>query len=159
MTDDKKPTCCREFDPSTMDEKEISLDGKLFLKSRYACIFHIPINMGSAMKKACKIAADSGSMPENALWLCDENSPWGADLYIEVAKDIPGANIAKLDGKYLAKVFDGEYREMPQWIAKMKAYVAEKGQKTDKILVYYTTCPKCSKLYGHNYVCLMAKIG
>ncbi len=158
MENDQKEPCCRKFDPASLDEKEINLNGRKFLKKRYACLFHIPLNLSSVMKKACATASGEQAMPEDALWLCDENSSWGADLYLEVNKDLKEQEMSSLDGQYLCKIFDGAYREMPNWIKEMKEFVEKQGKKTDKILAYYTTCPKCAKIYGHNYVGLLAKI-
>ena len=158
MNNETKDQCCKEFNPDSLDGKEINLNGRKFLKKRYACFFHVPINIGQVMKQTCAIASEAQAMPEDALWLCDENSPWGADLYLEINKDLPGQITSSLDGIYLCKIFDGPYKEMPKWIEEMKEFVEKKGKKTDKILAYYTTCPKCSKKYGHNYVGLLAKI-
>ena len=41
----------------------------------------------------------------------------------------------------------------------MQQYLAERDMKFDKLLCYYTTCPKCAKQYGKNYVVLLAKLG
>lgn len=158
MEKEQNELCCRKFDPNSLDGKEINLNGRHFLKKRYSCFFHIPINLSSVMKNTCAIASQAQAMPEDALWLCDENSLWGADLYLEVNKDLEGQKLSSLDGEYLCKVFDGNYREMPNWIKEIKEFVEKKGKKTDKILAYYTTCPKCAKAYGHNYVGLLAKI-
>jgi uncharacterized protein (UPF0212 family) len=40
----------------------------------------------------------------------------------------------------------------------MQKYVTERGQKAERILVGYTTCPKCAKVYGENYVVLYAQL-
>jgi hypothetical protein len=33
-----------------------------------------------------------------------------------------------------------------------------KDKEIEKIYFYYTTCPKCAKLYGKNYTVIFAKI-
>ena len=45
-----------------------------------------------------------------------------------------------------------------EWIKEMAEYVAEKGKTVKKYYFYYTTCPKCAKTYGHNYVVAFAKV-
>jgi hypothetical protein len=40
----------------------------------------------------------------------------------------------------------------------MQAYVSEQGKTPKKMYFYYTTCPKCAKKYGKNYVVLLAQI-
>ena len=90
--------------------------------------------------------------------LSDENSLWGADVYIEVTKDIPGANMATISGTFLCKVFEGPYRNMRKWIAEMKDFVRSKGKTIRKLYFFYTTCPKCAKKYGKNYVAILAQV-
>ena len=96
--------------------------------------------------------------PEPAVILTDENSLWGADVYIEVTKDIPGANMATISGTFLSKVFEGPYRNVRQWITEMKNYVEGKGKSIRKLYFFYTTCPKCAKKYGKNYVVILARL-
>ena len=90
--------------------------------------------------------------------LSDENSLWGADVYIEVTKDIPGARMATISGTFVSKVFEGPYQNMRKWVEEMKTFVAAKGKAFSKLYFYYTTCPKCAKKYGKNYVVLLAQI-
>ena len=75
-----------------------------------------------------------------------------------VEKEVPDANNVKLSGTFLTKVFDGPYNAVPKWIKQMDEYVAEKGRKTKKYYFHYTTCPKCAKIYGHNYVVAFAQV-
>lgn len=36
--------------------------------------------------------------------------------------------------------------------------VAGKGKKAIKYYFYYTTCPKCARKYGHNYIVAFAEV-
>jgi len=40
----------------------------------------------------------------------------------------------------------------------MKAWLAGEGKNFSKLYFYYTTCPKCQKKYGKNYVVLLAQV-
>jgi hypothetical protein len=40
----------------------------------------------------------------------------------------------------------------------MKEYVENKEKSLKKLYFSYTTCPKCAKAYGKNYVVLFAQI-
>jgi hypothetical protein len=40
----------------------------------------------------------------------------------------------------------------------MTDYVRERGKTLKKLYFFYTTCPKCAKYYGKNYVVLLAQI-
>ncbi len=43
--------CCPRFNPEPWDEKEITLQDRMFLKDRARSIFHIPLNFGGVMTK------------------------------------------------------------------------------------------------------------
>jgi hypothetical protein len=40
----------------------------------------------------------------------------------------------------------------------MGEYVKSRGREVKKLYFYYTTCPKCAKKYGKNYVVLLAEV-
>ena len=149
--------CCPRFNPDPWDEKEIEWEDKKFVKDRVRSIFHIPINFGSVMKRNVELIEAADAKPEEMVVLSDENSLWGADVYIGVTKDVPSARMATISGTFLSKVFEGSYSKMKQWIDEMKQYVASEDKKLKKLYFYYTTCPKCAKKYGKNYVVLLAK--
>jgi hypothetical protein len=150
--------CCKKFDPLPWDEKEIAFQNKLFLKDRVLSIFHIPLNFGQVMARNMEKIQKAGALAEEPLMLSDENSMWGSDVYIAVDKNVPGANMAKISGNFLAKVFEGGYKDMGGWIKQMDEFVKSKGKASKKLYFYYTTCPKCAKVYGKNYVVLLAEV-
>ena len=149
--------CCSRFNPDPWDEKEIEWEDKKFVKDRVKSLFHIPINFGSVMKRNAELIEAADAKPEEMIVLSDENSLWGADVYISVTKDVPSARMTTISGTFLSKVFEGSYRKMKQWIDEMKQYVASEDKKLKKLYFYYTTCPKCAKKYGKNYVVLLAQ--
>jgi hypothetical protein len=101
-------------------------------------------------------ATDAGT--ESRIIPTDENSAWGADVYFEVSKDIPNARMVNQSGTFLTKVFEGPYREIGIWEEEMKAYVSAQEKHLRKMYFYYTTCHKCAKKYGKNYVVILAEI-
>ena len=149
--------CCPRFDPAPWDGKTIQWENKRFLKDRVTSIFHIPLNFGSVMTRGMGVICAAGANPENIVVLTDETSPWGADLYIEVTKDIPGARMATISGTFLSKVFEGPYRNMGKWIKEMTSIVTAGDKSIEKLYFFYTTCPKCAKKYGKNYVVILAR--
>jgi hypothetical protein len=46
----------------------------------------------------------------------------------------------------------------PKWAQQMSDHVAARGRSLEKLYFGYTTCPKCAKAYGKNYVVLFAKV-
>jgi hypothetical protein len=150
--------CCPSFRPETWNEKEVSWQGKLFAKDRVRSFLHIPLNYGSVLRKNLRQIEAVNAAPEERLVLSQENSLWGADIYVAVTKEVAGLAITSLSGRFLAKVFEGPYKNIPDWIRNMKEYVASKGIEMKQLYFYYTTCPKCAKKYGKNYVVLLARV-
>jgi hypothetical protein len=154
-----KPTgCCPPFDPAPWDEKEFTWNNKLFVQDHILSFMHMPLTLnGKVMKNAKKIIKAEADIPEY-LMLVDENSKWGADIYIEVSKEVPAVKMITMSGTFLTKVFEGPYKYIGVWAKEMDAYVKSKGKTTDKLYYFYTTCPKCAKVYGKNYVVLFAQV-
>ena len=104
-----------------------------------------------------KIAKADALAPEPVL-LSDENSLWGADIYIAVSKEVPQAQMKKISGTLLTKVFEGPYKDAGKWARQMKEYVKSKGRDLKKLYFFYTTCPRCAKYYGKNYTVMVAEV-
>ena len=120
--------------------------------------FHIPLNMGGKVVKNMKLIEEAGAKAPYQLMLTDEKSLWGSDIYIDVIKEVPGAQMATLSGTFLTKVFEGPYQNAGKWAKEMAEYVKNKDKELKKLYFSYTTCPKCAKAYGKNYVVLFAQI-
>ena len=150
--------CCPRFDPGPWEDKEIKFQDKLFLKDHVRSFLHIPLNFDKIMVKNMeKIQAADALSPE-LLLLSDEKSMWGSDVYIAVSKEVPGAQMEKISGIFLSKVFEGPYKNMGKWAKEMQGLVKSKGKELKKMYFFYTTCPKCAKYYGKNYTVIMAQV-
>jgi len=114
--------------------------------------------MGKKIVKNMDLIDKSNAKSTYQLMLNDENSMWGSDIYIDVSKEVEGAENVRLTGTFLTKVFEGPYNNVGKWAKEMEQYVNEKGKRINKLYFSYTTCPKCAKAYGRNYVILFAKI-
>ena len=150
--------CCPRFDPGPWDEKEITFQEKLFVKDHVRTFLHIPLNFGKVMIRNMEKIKKAGAIVPMPVVLSDEKSLWGADLYIAVSKEVPGAKMARISGTFLTKVFEGPYKNAGRWAQEMKAYVKSKGRQTEKMYFFYTTCPKCAEVYGRNYTVVLAKV-
>ncbi len=150
--------CCEPFDPGPWDGKEITWDGKKFVKDHVTSFLHIPLNMGKKIVANMALIEKAGAKAPHQLMLCDERSSWGSEIYIDVAKDVPGATMAALSGTFLTKVFEGPYKNVGAWMRAMKEEVKGRGKELKKIYCSYTTCPRCAKAYGKNYVVLFAQV-
>ena len=150
--------CCPPFDPTPWQDQEVSWRDKTFVKDHVTCLFHVPVNMGRKIAKDMALIEAAQAASDRPLMLSDDKSPWGADIFIEVKKAVPGATMEQLTGTFLTKVFEGPFRDAGQWADRMQRYVAGKGRKLEKLYFGYTTCPRCAKAYGKNYVVLFAKV-
>ena len=158
MNTKESTECCPRFEPTPWDDKIVTWEKKLYLQDRVVSFLHIPLNFGAVMKRSMAVIEAAGAKSDEMVILSDENSLWGADVYIAISKDIPGARTTTLSGRFMAKVFEGPYRNMKKWIEDMRAFVKSKDKEIKKMFFFYTTCPKCAKKYGKNYVVLMAQI-
>jgi len=154
----KSTGCCEPFNREPWDDKEVTWDNKLFVKDHVTSFLHMPLNFGQKVVKNLKLIERAGAKAEHQLMLTDEKSLWGADIYIDVAKNVEGAQMARISGTFLTKVFEGPFQDAGKWATEMESYVKGKGKIMKKLYFSYTTCPKCAKVYGKNYVVLFAQI-
>jgi len=158
MNKQQSTECCPRFEPDPWDDKVITWEKKPFLQDRVLSFLHIPLNFGAVMKRSMAAIEAAGAIPDQVVVLSDENSLWGADVYVAISKDILGARTTTLSGTFLTKVFEGPYRNMRKWIGDMKSFVKSREKAIQRLYFFYTTCPKCSKKYGKNYVVILAQL-
>lgn len=151
--------CCPRFEPGPWEDKELVMEGRPFVKDRVRCLFHIPLDFGGVMKRNMERIQAADAVDPDLLILSDANSLWGSDVYISVAKEVPGADNVHLSGRFLTHVYEGPYKDVRKWCLQMQEQVKAKGEKLRRMLYYYTTCPRCAKVYGKNYVVLLAEVG
>jgi hypothetical protein len=163
MAEQTEEVCCPEFDPAPWQAKDVEWQDKQFIKESIRTFFHIPnpLAVGKAMTKLQATAEVAGATlpPGEWLVLAHDPSPFRCDYYLAVSKEVPGAANARLSGQYIAQVFDGPYSAVPKWMKEMGALVAKQGKQAQDFFIFYTTCPKCAKKYGHNYSVVFAKVG
>jgi hypothetical protein len=150
--------CCPRFDPEPWDGKEVTFKDKLFLKEHIRTFLHIPLGFGKVMVRTTEKIKAADALPPQPLMLYDDTSLWGADLYIAVSKDVPGAKMETISGNFLSKVFEGPFQNAGKWLKEMNEYVKSKGKESKKVYFFYTTCPACAKVYGKNYTVTLARV-
>lgn len=156
--DNSETGCCARVDTAFWDGGDFEWKEQLFLRDHIRAFLHMPLNFGSVMSRDHAKVQEAEAYPERPFWLTDEVSPWGSDVYLAIDREVPGADIAKLSGRFLTKVFEGPYRDAGKWAAKMEQYVSEKGERAKKLFFFYATCPKCAKQLGKNQVVLFAQV-
>jgi hypothetical protein len=150
--------CCPQFDPAPWDAKVFDWHNKRFIKDKVFTLFYMPVNFGAAMKRMnAKVEAAGAEMPD---WLClsDHTSMWNMHLYLAVDREVKDAENVHFSGKFISKVYEGPYKDSGKWKKDFTAYVKGEGHDLIKEYMWYTTCPKCAKKWGKNYVVFIGKI-
>jgi hypothetical protein len=154
-----KTDCCPRFDPAPWDGKTFEWQNKKFIKDKVFTMFHVPANFGKVITRMNAQIEKAGATCPDFMALSDDTSKFNMDLYLAVDKDVPGAENVTLSGKMLSKVYEGGFKETGKWCEDFKKYAAQQGyHDIKKWYMWYTTCPKCAKKYGKNYVVIIAKI-
>jgi hypothetical protein len=153
-----KEECCPVFDPSPWQERELTWQDKPFIKDAVRAFLHIPFGMGKVIPRMWQKVEAADAVPDEFIMLFYDPSPWKCEMYMAVKHEVPGAENITLSGTYLTKVYDGPYKDCGKFYADMKSYVQSKGKEAKKIYFYFTTCPKCAKLHGHNYMVGFAQV-
>lgn len=151
--------CCPPFQPEYWDDKMHDWNNKKFIRDKVCTLFYMPINFGKAMKRLDKVVTHANASVPDYLCLSDHTSKWNMDLYLAVDKEIPGTENAVLSGKYYGKVYEGPFKDTGKWTEHFKELAASKKLNIKKWYMWYTTCPKCAKKYGKNYVVILAEVG
>jgi len=150
--------CCPKFDPKPWDGKIFEWKNKRFVKDKVFTLFFMPINFGSAMKRLNEKVENANAKIPDWLGLSDHTSKFNMDVYLAVDKKIPDAENVTLSGKFLSKVYEGPFKDTGKWCEDFKEYAKSKKLEIKKWYMWYTTCPKCAKKYGKNYVAIIAEV-
>lgn len=150
--------CCPKFDPAPWDGKVLEWKDKKFIKDSVFTLFYMPVNFGSVMKKLDRKVKQAEAKIPDWMGLSDHTSKWNMDIYLAVDKEIPGEKNITMNGTFASKVYEGPYKETGNWHKDFTEWYNTQGYKTVKIYMWYTTCPKCAKKYGKNYVVFLAEI-
>ncbi len=151
--------CCPEFDPAPWDGKIVEWNDKKFIKDRVFTFLYMPFGFGKVMRALDRQVRNAGATMPDRLCLSDHTSKWNMDVYLAVDKAIPDAQNVTLSGKFLCKVYEGPYKDTGKWCKDFEFFAKSKDQTIKKWYMWYTTCPKCAKKYGKNYVVFLGKTG
>jgi len=153
----KETGCCPILHQEDWDKKEMVWQDKLFLKTNFKAVFHIPLGFGKIITKAMTELQAAGAMPETPMVLCCDETLFGGTMLIAADKDIPGWQTERISGTFLSRLFEGGYSQTGNWIKETQQYAQEQGQTVEKIYTFYGTCPKCAKAYGAAQTVVLAK--
>jgi hypothetical protein len=154
----KEVECCPPFDPAPWEDKVCDWDKKKFIREIVFTFLYMPVNFGQKMRKLDKLVTKAGATFSGAMCLSDHTSRWNMDILLSVDKEIPGVENIILSGKFYSKVYEGSFSETGKWCREYESIAGTKGWTIKKWYMWYTTCPKCAKKYGKNYVVIIGQI-
>lgn len=158
MTTPNQTECCPKFNPEPWDNVIFEWDHKKFIKEKVFTLFYIPINFGQVITRMMTKVEKAGGHVQDWLCLSDHTSKWKMDLYLAVDKEISDVENTTLSGKFLSKVYEGDFKGTGNWCKDFETVAKERGVTIKKWYMWYTTCPKCAKKYGKNYVVIVGQL-
>jgi len=159
-----KDECCPKFNPKKWDEKTFVWKNKQFIMESIPTFFHVPFPsmIGKKITKMMTLATNRiDSNKDEVLVLFRDLSAFKSEIYISVTGNVPDANNTDISGTFIARVYDGGYKDIPKFIKDMNNYLTKIGKKIqryDEYYIHYAYCPKCAKKYGNNYMILFARV-
>lgn len=159
-TNKNETGCCGVPNIEDWQDKNLTFENRHFVRLYTKSFLYMPLNMGKIMKKLDIMAREANvTLPvEQAMTLSRDISPWKAEQLYAVSQPVKGADNVTLNGEMLSKVFEGPYKEAGSWHKTMQQYVKGSGKELQALYFFYTTCPKCAKHYGKNYVVALAQV-
>jgi hypothetical protein len=159
MTDTLTETgCCPRFDPAPWTDKLLEWDSKTFVKASVSTLFYMPLNFGKVIARLMKETEAHQAASPDYFCLSDHTSRWSMDIYLAVKKEVPSLNNAVLSGKFFSRVYEGSFRDSGKWMKDFQEESSHRGHNLKKTYMWYTTCPKCAKVYGKNYVVAIGEL-
>lgn len=151
--------CCYRFNPDGWDGQELHLENKPFIRATTRSLMHVPLNMGRVFARVQgHIDAAKAFDPENFIVLSRDISPWQTEHLFSSSVPVREEETVTLSGDFLTKVFEGPYRDAATWFDDIREQVRSKGHEPGNVYFFYTTCPKCARVYGKNYVVGVAEM-
>ena len=145
--------CCPRFDPEGWDGLEVHFEDTPFVRATTRSLMHIPLNMGTVFSRVQAHIEEAGAQdPDRFLVLSRDLSSTEGEHLFQVTRDVPDEEMTRLSGTFLTRVFEGPYRHARDWVHAMEVAAKAAGKKGGRVFMFYTTCPKCAKAYGQNYV-------
>ncbi len=151
--------CCPRFKPENWENRELHFKDKLFVRAITHSLMQIPVDMGRIFTRVqTHMEQDGAYDPTDFVVLSRDTSPWNAEHLFAVTRPVENEEMVTLSGDFLTKVFEGPYRNAKDWYSEMEKTVAQHGRVPGTVWFFYTTCPKCARAYGKNYVVGIAEM-
>jgi hypothetical protein len=149
-----RASCCPSFDPKKWDGREFTWKNKMFVKQKVSNFFNCPPDFTETIERA-KVA---GALPNEPLMLSMDRELWASEVYVSVEKEIPEAEVVRFSGRFMAKVFEGSYKESRRLMEEMEKHVKSCGKKVKKMYFFYNVCSECGKTCGKEHTAIIAEV-
>ena len=157
--EDNVTGCCPVFHPEMYDNQVFDLSDYNFIKNSTLSFMYMPLNMDKVFTRTMDaINRDKQVYDDRYLILSKDVSPFKCDHYFLVKGNVEGYKSHKIEGNFYTKVYDGDFKEISSWIKDFENHLKNRNKPLKEMFVFYTTCPNCAKVYGHNYVVLFGKL-
>lgn len=150
--------CCPRFEPEKWDNLQFEWHKKSFIKAPIRTLLYMPLNFGKVMTNLDKMLTAAEASNPDHLCLSDHSSKSHMDVYLATDKEIPGANNIALSGHYFSAAYEGNFKDTEKWMLDFESRANGRSLTIKKTFLWYTTCPKCAKKYGENYVVVIGEI-
>ena len=159
-TDRNETGCCAIPNIAEWDERELVFHDKRFVRMYTRSFLYMPLNMSKVMAAIQAQASEAkATVPaQETMTLSRDLSPWKAEQLYAISKPVQGADNVTLEGSFLTKVFEGPYQNVKNWYGDLQKLAASRQRTITDTYFFYTTCPKCAKHYGKNYVIGLVKV-
>ncbi|WP_413872919.1 hydrolase [Albidovulum sp.] len=155
---DNTTGCCPRFNPEGWDGQDLHFRDEAFVRATTKSAMHVPLNMGNVFVRVHRHLQDAGADdPDDFVVLSRDLSPWQSEHLFAVSRPVPQEETTRLTGDYVTRVFEGPYRDARHWHAEMATLARDRGATADEVDFFYTTCPRCAKADGRNYVVGVAR--
>ena len=158
MKTEKDEICCPKFDPAPWEDQLIEWDKKQFIKGTVRTFIYLPLNFGKVMTRMDEQITQATAQSSDCMCLSDHTSKWKMNIYLAVNKPILGCKNTTISGKFYSKVYEGDFKNTDKWMKESEKAAEQKGYDIQKWYMWYTTCPKCAKKYGKNYVVILGQL-
>ena len=156
--EDKVTGCCPVFHPEHYDNKRFDFSDLHFIQASTKSLMYVPTNMDKVFTKTqADIEASGQGIHDRYLILSQDVSPFKCNHLFMTKGSVPSYPDVQVQGNFVAKVYDGDFKDMGKWIKDFMKVLKNQGIAQPSIYTFYTTCPNCAKVYGHNYVVLFGK--
>ena len=77
---------------------------------------------GAVISGLMKEMEKAGIESKDMMCLSDHTSKWNMDIYVSVDEKVEGAENVVLNGKFLSKVYEGNFKNTDKWCEDYKKY-------------------------------------